>query len=280
MSWSPSYILETTSGAGSVPLPVRKRILKFASADHLKFTSSTTTSKAALVATIAAVEPGLDQRQIELEFMAIGSGGAAASGEIAYGGLAGLVFVKKLWLSDVPEGSIYVDIGAGGLGTVADIGNGGSPTSITFTGGRSIEAAGGYGGWSTPDAHRVSWSFAVGYGARYCDPTITKDGVHNPFGPGNGGSRDPGYFGIGGSSSAADKEMILSTGYEIGTAGIDADPNLFEQFGSGGSAGDNSTPGGKGGIPGGAGGASYIDFAGGSAERGEARIRVGIWETV
>ncbi|OCP11546.1 hypothetical protein BBX50_18140 [Ensifer sp. LC11] len=255
--------------------------MKFGTADHIKYTTSATTSKADIVAAIGAAEPGLDPRQIELEFMVVGAGGAGASGESAFGGLAGIVSVKSIWLSDVPDGSIYIDIGAGGLGAIGDMGNGGSPTVVTFTGGRSIMAFGGMGGWPNVDAQRMNWVIAVGNGARYGDPAIVKDGPSNPTGPGNGGGRDPGYFGTGGASSTADNELALYTGWgDFGIAGSDANTNLYGQFGSGGSCGDGSTPGGKGGIPGGAGGASPVDLAGGPGERGEVRIRVIVWETL
>lgn len=270
-------------GGSSGPFPARRRILKFGTSDHIKYASSIETSKANIVAAIAAAEAGLDPRQVELDFIAIGGGGAGASGETAFGGLAGGVAIRSIWLSDVPDGPILIDIGAGGLGMPDSIGMLGNSTVITFAGGRSIRAVSGVGGMLNTEDQRRSWfHLAVSNGARYGDPGIIKDGPGNPDGPGNGGGREPGYDGSGGGSSTANNELALYYyGFpDYGIAGSDASPDLFGQFGSGGWPGGGTVPGGKGGIPGGAGGASPVELAGGPGERGEVRIRVNIWESL
>jgi len=269
-----------TSSGDPGTLLFRKRVLAFGDFDHIKFTESTLTSKADIVALINGIEVGLDPRQIELRFISIGAGGAGASGASAYGGLAAIPFERSLFLADVDDGDIIIDVGAGGLGTAGDIGNTGSASAVTFANGSMIYSQGGFGGTSDAENQRAFYTLSVGYGAQHADPTLNLDGPSSPYGPGCGGSRTPAYTGAGGFSNNVDVDTAGYPGFGFGEAGSNAPEFIAGRYGAGGASNADGGPGGAGGIPGGAGGAGDAAAAGGEGGRGEVQIQVIVWEII
>ncbi|TAW65434.1 hypothetical protein ELI15_14160 [Rhizobium ruizarguesonis] len=272
---------KSSGGGSSSPAGFKPRVLQYGPADHFKFPSSVTTTVAEFIATLVDPESDLDIRRISIEILAIPSAGMGAVGDIAFGSMSGPIARKTIWLSDLLDGDVYIEVGAGGYDPESVSGIDGSATSISFSfvdgTGITVYAPGGAGGQLSADDYRKSWQRAIGYGVLYGDPSLTWSGVNSPFGGGTGGNRYDGGTGEGGTSSAADIDNRTVGSSLEGGPGEAADETKFLKFG-GASASTFSGSAGPGGFPGGAAGASAPGSLPAPGGDGELRIQTTIWE--
>ncbi|WP_027489234.1 glycine-rich domain-containing protein [Allorhizobium undicola] len=276
-----------SAGGGASRVPISARILHYDAdgLDHLKITTSLSTTTADLIAQILAPEPALDPRQVEIDIMVIGGGGQGAVGETAYGGLPGCVCRRKQWLSELAKaGDVYIDIGAGGddPSSASWVAGNVSSFRVNFVDGSSfyVDAVGGAGGTLDAHQHQQNYRQMVGYGATYADPSADLDGISNPFGPGGGGNIADSTAGMGGWASRADANYSLPGANTPGGYAQDAFANWFLQFGGGGAGAiETSETPPRGGLPGGGGGAAVPGVTPGPGANGEVRIQTTVWET-
>jgi hypothetical protein len=283
MSWSPNYVIGGSGDGGSSGF-ARRRNITIGGKDFVSYAESVETSKTELKAIVGAVEPLLTEAQISMHVLSIGAGGAGGSGDPAYGGFPGQVVEQTFAMSDLTDGPIYIDIGAGGLGAAGSAGGAGSYSMFSdylsgLPGFSPIYAEGGPGGALTDENQKAIFPTFIARGAAMADPSGQVTGLPNGNGPGMGGSIRDGAASYGGTASSADFSNANGGGYYAGTPGNDAYSASLRSFGAGGASNDAGL-GGNGGAGGGAGGAATAEFPGGNGGGGEVRIQFFVLEVV
>jgi len=267
------------SSGGSTSGRVRKKYLRANDLPFIEITSSTSLMPADLLAEAQTVDPTLTMSQVGIEIVAIGGGGAGGSGVDAWGGLPGLIATGECWLSDLDATqAVYIDIGAGGVGVIADWGRDGNFASFfqSDANGKttvSVSAAPGTGGTNDIDSQKYFWCYQTTIGLRAVDPTVYGQ-LANPYGPGLGaGSQD--HSGAKNRGGAGNFSMPNGETPPGGSA----NPDDFLGVGGGGD-GFSAGAGTSGGFPGGGGGASAPAYPGASGANSAVRYRYFVWEIV
>jgi hypothetical protein len=291
----PSPRKGSSGGGGSGPVRSRKRYFPVGTggANFVTHTESSITTKAALIAEVQAIDPTISAGAMGQEFLAIGGGGNGGVGVGATGGLGGGTKFVEIMLSDLSDGDIAIEIGAGASAGSPPPGAG-AATSVIDGSTEICAAAGGFGGVAagqTPTADEV-YAQAVSRNADFPNPLSTGSffgGSASATGPGCGGRlptatetwpepKGTGVYQTGGIGCNAEPWRVYG-GFSSGSAGFACDDTVFRSCGGGGAS-STSGNGGDGGDGGGGGGAGGDGFLGGAGGNGRLRRRPFVWESV
>ncbi len=260
---SPSYIR-----------PVLRRVESdfFPSTTWDEIFSSTSKTKADLIAIAQAGAPGIPTNAFGLEYFIVAPGGPGFSGS-GFGGLPGATVRGIIPFDLIPDGgSVNFEVGAPGIGLVGGQGYSGGMSSITLSD-YSIEiiAEGGLSGAGSQADQRAQnlWidmnNITISDIGQVRWPNMISVGPSSPNGPGGGApnaydpDQYPPYGGYG--ARTADAMYACGDGGEPGS--------LLEDY-----------AGAAGFTPGGGGGASGPSHPGGSGGDAVTRYAIIYWEPV
>ncbi len=237
------------------PVPRRLKIDLENNRDYLVITSSTSISKADLIAQAHAVEPSLPGSALAWERFLIGSGGAGYSGA-GFGGLPGSTARDVIPFDAIPDDAVFeIEIGAPGIGQANGQGTMSGSSAIYPLNVAPLQVVGGLPGEAAQADQRALHVWASQNGIEISDlgqnlwpGSIFPSGPSSSSGPGAGAPNvladtNIPYVSGGYGSRSFDRMYRCGDGGGASPTGIGEDaPGV----GGGGGAGDPAYPGGSG----------------------------------
>lgn len=279
--FNPVLLSRASGGTGPAGPSYIRPVLRRVESDFFPNTtwdeifSSTSKTKADLVAIAQAGAPGIPTNAFGLEYFIIAPGGPGFSGS-GFGGLPGATARGIIPFDLIPDGgSVNFEIGAPGVGQADGQGSLGGMSTIVFSDGTNlIFAECGRPGEQSQEAQRANNAWTTVNGIMISD--LGQDIWTGMYASGPNSSNSPG----GGAPTAYDtvKYPVIAEG------GLGAFPitDFMYMCGNGGASGSvqNDTPGFSGATPGGGGGASGPSHPGGSGGAAVTRYAIVFWEPV
>lgn len=256
--------------------PVIRRVASdfFPNTTWDEITTSTSISKADLVAIAQAGAPGIPTNAFGLEYFIIAPGGPGFSGS-GFGGLPGATARGIIPFDSIPDDVVInFEIGAPGVGQADGQGSLGGMSTIGFSDGSNlIVAECGKPGEQSQEAQRANNAWTAVNGIMISD--LGQDIWTGMYASGPNSWNGPG----GGAPTAYDTVKYP----DIAEGGLGAFPtDAMYMCGNGGASGSvqNDTPGFSGATPGGGGGASGPSHPGGSGGAAVTRYAIVFWDAV